>query len=348
MATIHDVAAAAGVSISTVSYALSGKRSIASSTRQRVTEAVERLGYRPHAGARMLAGARTNILALSAPVRSDNHQPTQMRFVTAVVEAARRRDYDVLLLATDDEASGIRRVASSSLVDGVVAIGVATEDERVELVREIGLPASFIGVPHGAADLACVDLDFAEAAVQGVDRLADEGHRVVGVVGHPASYSERGTGFIRRFDEAFAARAASRGVTSVSVASDLGRAAGARAVDELRERLPDMTALVLHCSEPTAEAVLVRLHQLGVEVPRDLSVLAACASYDAGELEPALDAIPLPIDEMCSRAVEAAFANIDGRLVSGVELLAPTYLSRGSVSRPPRRPSTRTDRTTAT
>jgi DNA-binding LacI/PurR family transcriptional regulator len=114
MATIHDVAQAAGVSISTVSYALSGKRSIASTTRQRVTDAVERLGYRPHAGARMLAGARTNILALSAPIRADNHQPTQMRFVTAVVEAARRRDYDVLLLATDDEVSGIRRVATSA------------------------------------------------------------------------------------------------------------------------------------------------------------------------------------------------------------------------------------------
>ncbi|GAB2970294.1 LacI family DNA-binding transcriptional regulator [Frigoribacterium salinisoli] len=338
MATIHDVARAAGVSISTVSYALSGKRSIASSTRQRVTDAVERLGYRPHAGARMLAGARTNILALSAPVRPDNHQPTQMRFVTAVVEAARRHDYDVLLLATDDEVSGIRRVASSSLVDGVVAIGVATEDERVDLVHDLGLPACFIGVPSGAGDLACVDLDFAEAAVQSVDRLADEGHRSVGVVGHPASYSERDTGFIRRFDEAFAARATSRGVLSATVASDLGRASGARAVDELLERLPDMTALVLHCSEPTAEAVLVRLHQRGIAVPRDLSVLAACASYDAGELEPALDAIPLPIGEMCSRAVEAAFERIEGRAGTGLELLAPTYLTRGSVAPPSPRP----------
>jgi len=338
MATIHDVAEAAGVSISTVSYALSGKRSIASSTRQRVTEAVERLGYRPHAGARMLAGARTNILALSAPIRADNHQPTQMRFVTAVVEAARRHDYDVLLLATDDEVSGIRRVASSSLVDGVVAIGVATEDERVDLVRDIDLPASFIGVPSRADDLACVDLDFAEAAVQAVDRLADEGHRVVGVVGHPASYTERDTGFIRRFDEAFATRAVDRGVASATIASDLGRASGARAVDELLALLPEMTALVLHCSEPTAEAVLVRLHQLGLEVPRDLSVLAACASYEAGELEPALDAIPLPIDEMCSRAVEAAFERIEGREAAGLQLLSPTYQTRGSVTRPLPRP----------
>jgi DNA-binding LacI/PurR family transcriptional regulator len=294
MATIHDVAEAAGVSISTVSYALSGKRSIAASTRQRVTEAVDRLGYRAHAGARMMAGARTNILALSSPVRSDDHQPTQMRFVTAVVEAARRHDYDVLLLATDDEVSGIRRVASSSLVDGVVALGVATEDERVALVRELDLPAGFIGIPQGVDDLACIDLDFEAAAAQSVDRLADVGHRVVGVVGHPASYRERDTGFIRRFDDAFAARAAARGVESVTIATDLSRASGGRALDELRERLPEMTALVLHCSEPTAESVLQRVRELGLVVPRDLSVLAACASYAADELEPALDMIPLP------------------------------------------------------
>ncbi|WP_371741301.1 LacI family DNA-binding transcriptional regulator [Frigoribacterium sp. CFBP 8754] len=336
MATIHDVAEAAGVSISTVSYALSGKRSIASTTRQRVTEAVDRLGYRPHAGARMLAGARTNILALSAPVRPDNHQPTQMRFVTAVVEAARRRDYDVLLLATDDEVSGIRRVASSSLVDGVVAIGVATVDERVDLVRELALPAGFIGIPQGADDLACIDLDFETAAAMSVDRLADAGHRVVGVVGHPASYQERDTGFIRRFDDAFAARAQVRGLETVTIPTDLSRASGGRAFDELRARLPGMTALVLHCSEPTAEAVLQRIRQLGLEIPRDLSVLAAAASYAADELEPALDMIPLPIDEMCRRAVEAAFERIDGRLDRGVELIAPVYLAQGSVTVPTR------------
>jgi len=205
-------------------------------------------------------------------------------------------------------------------------------------VRDIDLPASFIGVPSRADDLACVDLDFAEAAVQAVDRLADEGHRVVGVVGHPASYTERDTGFIRRFDEAFATRAVDRGVASATIASDLGRASGARAVDELLALLPEMTALVLHCSEPTAEAVLVRLHQLGLEVPRDLSVLAACASYEAGELEPALDAIPLPIDEMCSRAVEAAFERIEGREAAGLQLLSPTYQTRGSVTRPLPRP----------
>ena len=63
MAKIHEVAKAAGVSISTVSYALSGKRSISSDTRRRIEEAARELDYRPNAGARMLAGRRTNLFA---------------------------------------------------------------------------------------------------------------------------------------------------------------------------------------------------------------------------------------------------------------------------------------------
>ena len=95
-----------------------------------------------------------------------------------------------------------------------------------------------------------------------------------------------------------------------------------------------MTALVLHCSEPTAEAVLQRIRQLGLEIPRDLSVLAACASYSADEFEPPLDTIPLPIDEMCARAVEAAFA-ASTALGSRVSTYIAPDLSSG-LDRPPR------------
>lgn len=83
MTSIHDVAHAAGVSISTVSYALSGKRSVSEKTRRRIEQAVQDLGYQPNAGARMLAGRRTNIFALTEPLRLDTHTPTHMTFVLA-------------------------------------------------------------------------------------------------------------------------------------------------------------------------------------------------------------------------------------------------------------------------
>jgi DNA-binding LacI/PurR family transcriptional regulator len=148
MATIHDVARAAGVSISTVSYALSGKRSIAESTRQRVDDAVRQLDYRPNAGARMLKGTRTNILALSAPLHAGTYAPAHMTFVLSVTTAAREYDYDVLLLTQDEATSGISRVAQSSLVDGIILLDVSNEDARTDLVRTLGLPATVVGIPE--------------------------------------------------------------------------------------------------------------------------------------------------------------------------------------------------------
>lgn len=331
MVTIHEVAKAAGVSISTVSYALSGKRSISATTRARIDRAVAELDYRPNAGARMLAGARTNILALSAPIRQDAHLPTHMRFVTAVVEAARAHDDDVLLLARDDEVTGIRRVADSSLVDGVVVLGVSTDDERAEVVRRTGVPAAFVGIPGDTEGLACIDLDFAEAARASVRELVAAGHRSVGVIGHPATYVERHTGFIRRFADAFEEACRQQGVTTLALYPSLDRADQRAAVDQLRAALPDMTALAFHCNEPVVETVLAHLQAQGVRVPDDLSVLAACASYDTEVMEVPLSTIPLPLEEMCRGAVERAVRQVDGARDPGVTLLAPRFTDRGSI-----------------
>ncbi|CAM5232556.1 HTH-type transcriptional repressor PurR [Streptomyces tendae] len=67
MVTLAEVAQRAGVSASTVSYVLSGKRSISTTTRQRVEESIRKLGYHPNAGARALASSRSNIIALMIP-----------------------------------------------------------------------------------------------------------------------------------------------------------------------------------------------------------------------------------------------------------------------------------------
>ena len=98
MATIADVASHAGVSMSTVSYVLSGKRPISEETRRRVQASIRALGYHPHAGARALASSRANVIALVIPLRTGVHVPVVMQFVVSVVTSARTYDHDVLLL----------------------------------------------------------------------------------------------------------------------------------------------------------------------------------------------------------------------------------------------------------
>src|SRR3954471_6783372 len=185
MANITEVAEAAGVSISTVSYALSGKRPVAPDTRRRIEDVIRELGYSPNAGARMLAGSRTQIFALTEPLRGDTHAPTHMAFVLATAIAARRNDYDILLLTEEEASAGMRRVADSGLADAILILDVAPEDARVALSRAIDTPSIFIGVPDDHEGLVCVDLDFDAAAALAVDRVADAGHRSIGLIGQP-------------------------------------------------------------------------------------------------------------------------------------------------------------------
>src|SRR3954468_19174262 len=246
MATLADVPRHAGVSQSTVSYVLSGKRTISPATRRRVERSIRTLGYRPHAGARALASRRTSVLALVTPLRAGLHTPVAMEFVSSVVTAARRHAHDVLLLTNDEGPEGIRRVAGSALVDGLILMDVQLRDDRIPVLRELGLPAVLIGVPDDTSGLTCIDLDFRSAGARCVDHLADLDHRVIAFVGHGEDVYRRGSGFAARTLAGVSTWAALR----EPECGGGGAAATGEEVDAigppLLAREPPVTGLVVH------------------------------------------------------------------------------------------------------
>jgi DNA-binding LacI/PurR family transcriptional regulator len=334
MANIHDVARVAGVSISTVSYALSGKRPIGEKTRLRIDEAVRELDYMPNAAGRMLAGTRTRIFALTAPLRSDTYAPAHMAFVLAVVTAARAFDYDVLLLTEDEAVDGLRRVSSSRLVDGIIVLDVSVEDERADLVRSLGVPAALIGVPGDAAGLVCVDLDFEAAAALAVDRLVDAGHASVALLGHPSAVYERGSNFPVRFRDGFLARAAERGVAASFSMVEKDAPEIRQAVSAILDADPAVTGLVVHAEEGVHTTILEAVAGRGLSIPADLSVIAGVPTFDTSSFTPPLDVIPLIPADSCVRAVELAVQQLEGPIEPRVELVAPKYRDHGSVAAP--------------
>ncbi|MDU0326342.1 LacI family DNA-binding transcriptional regulator [Microbacterium sp. KSW2-21] len=333
MAKIDEVARVAGVSISTVSYALSGKRPVSAATRQRIELAVRELGYSPNAGARMLAGSQTNIFALSEPLRADSHAPSHMAFMHAMTVAARRREYDMLLLTDEDASAGMKRVAASGLVDAVLVLDVAPDDPRVAIARASATPTVFVGIPDDHGDLVCVDLDFESAATQAVDRLVDAGHERIGLIGGSRRAYEK-SNFPPRVRDTVVTRAAERGATATAVASGeivtdraLVRQAVRRFVDD------GVTGIVLHAPEEVAQVVLVELEALGRRMPDDVSIVSVGSSFDTDSLPTPIDSIPLVPQSSCERAVDLAIELVAGRPVaSGLHLISPTYLDRGSVA----------------
>lgn len=334
---ISDVARHAGVSPSTVSYVLSGKRSISPATRERVLESIEVLGYQPHAGARALASNRSNVIALVVPLRPGIHVPVAMQFAVSVVTSARDREHDVLLLTQAEGESGLRRVAGTSMVDGIIVMDVEVDDARIPTLRSLSHPSVLIGVPAETNGLTCIDLDFEAAGRACVAHLAELGHREIALIGQPPSVYERRTGFAERTVAGFEAEARERGVEAAVVPCDAAPASVTAAVTELLHERPGVTGLVVH-NEPAVTPLLEAVRGLGREVPADLSVVAIAPDDLATEASPPLTSVSLPAEDVGGRAVSLLMDKLDDLGPPEVTLLPPRLVPRASAAARPALP----------
>ena len=213
---LSEVARHADVSPSTVSYVLSGKRSISEQTRRRVLDSIATLGYRPHAGAQALASRRPNVIALVMPLRFGLYVPVLMQIAAAVVTTARGYGHDVLLLTQEEGVTGLQRVAGASLVDAVIVMDVETRDERLPVLRALRLPAVLIGFPAEPAGLTCIDLDFEAAGKASAEHLAAAGCRDVVLIGAPPEVYRRSTGYAQRTQAGFERAARAQGLRAAT------------------------------------------------------------------------------------------------------------------------------------
>jgi DNA-binding LacI/PurR family transcriptional regulator len=329
---IDDVARHAGVAPSTVSYVLSGKRTISEQTRERVMRSVKALGYHPHAGARALASNRSNVVALVVPLRSGIHVPVIMQFATSVVTEARLFDHDVLLLTQDEGVAGLQRVAGTAMVDALIVMDVELFDARIPVLRELNRPAVLIGSPAEPQGLACIDLNFTATGEVCLNHLADLGHRRVALIGSPPEVYKRETGYASRMVSGVKQAAARRRVkVSVHPCEVAPLAADAIVAPLLREH-PDLTGVIVH-NEPMVEPLLKAFAAYGRTVPDDLSVVAICPDEQAEQVRTALTSVAVPAEEIGRMAVRMLMGGLRGDREIGSTLLQPKLTVRHSTAK---------------
>ena len=212
MTTIGDVAQFAGVSRSTVSYALSGKRAISRETRERIESAINELGYTPNAGARALATSQTMVIGLFVQFFRDEFSPAMLQYVLPISDAAREWGYDILMVTEEDGPRALQRITDSEMVDGVVLLNVGHEDSRVAPLRAARQPGALVGLPRDTEGLDVFDLDFGEAARMLVDHLYALGHREIILISPHQHVIARGGAYVWRFREAALERGARYGL----------------------------------------------------------------------------------------------------------------------------------------
>ncbi len=312
MFTSRDVAERAGVSQSTVSYVMSGKRSISNTTRERVLAVMAELTYQPNAGARALASQRTQVIGLVAPLGATIDASGLLPFLETIASSARERDYDVLLVTVDEGPSALTRLAGRRICDAIVVMEVEAHDERVAVARSVGVPVIFVGVPDDASGLWCVDVDFTAAGRMAVDELVATGHRRILVVGHDARTIARDINYVRRFERGVEEAAARSGVAVDLLAPVEATSADAsRAADWILAARGDDPIGVVVPNTDVSQALLTALTARGLALARDVSVIGLCTDAAAVGMVPPLTNVSLEPRDVSRRTMNILFRRLE-------------------------------------
>jgi DNA-binding LacI/PurR family transcriptional regulator len=320
---IKEVAAAAGVSVTTVSHALNGKGRLPEETRQHVRRVAEQLCYQPSAAARNLVGGKTGLLGLlisqpaGSSVRfSDFAYFTQL--MMAASTAAMKAGY-ALVLAAD-----LGPTANTPLpLDGALVIDPVADDPVVQELVESGIPLVTTGRILGASpERPWVDNDHATGVRSVLDHLARRGAERIALLSNPAFMS-----YTLDVETAYRAWCTEHSVKPLvtRVGADLTESSGYAAARKLlAQRHPPDAIYATY--DRVGVGALLAARAANIAVPDNL-LLAVTATGSGGEpTRPSLTGLSLHPDQIGTRAAELLIDLVQERTPPSVHVTVPTRL----------------------
>jgi DNA-binding LacI/PurR family transcriptional regulator len=187
--TIRDVAAYAGVSVSTVSYVINNNPLTKPATRQRVRAAIRELGYHPNTTARNLKSSETHLIGYAWHVPEDpvRRNPLLDLFLYELAQQAESRGYHILTFTQSIE-QGVKTyetLVNTNRVDGFVLSDLTYDDSRVKRLLEMRVPFAAYGRSNEEWDFPYVDVDGERGIQLAVEHLATNGHKAIGFISYP-------------------------------------------------------------------------------------------------------------------------------------------------------------------
>lgn len=330
---IKDVAREAGVSITTVSHALSGKGRLPEETRARVQQVAAALGYTPNAAARSLAGGRTGLLAtyVSLPGNAPlafTEIDYYVDVINAATAAAIERGYALVVAPSTAGDETWSRLP----LDGVVVIDPAEGDSSLAALRARDLCLVLIGRDlHGSPADVVVQNDRAAGTRTVLDHLAERGARRVGLLTF-ATYES----FTEDAVAEYRAWCSKRGQEPVLVAASADSTAGPtafRAGAEAFLDVPERPDGVFCLYEDLGLEVMRLAAERGVRVPEELMVVAISEMGGAETADPPLTTLELNQAELGATAAELLMDLVEGEGAGSVEDLPTRLVARASTAR---------------
>ena len=313
MASIKDVAKKAGVSISTVSYVISGTRPVSQKTKDLVRRTMDEIGYRPHAVARALASRRSRILALVLSPQERALGITELDLITRASERAIEKGYHLVLWTVgDDQIRDLEELIAQGLADGLILMEIKENDARVEWLRASGFPFAIIGRCSDSEEVSHTDIDFRSTVREALAYLKELGHRRVALVNQSRDVYLAGYGPVVRVHGDFEAACGDLGLDAFRLFAHPNPADGCRAMKTVLENLPDVTALLV-MNDGAIPGILQAASDEGKAIPDDLSIISLVSSSRFAEMMvPALTEMEVPVAELMGDAVDSLIARLEG------------------------------------
>lgn len=289
-ATIEEVAAAAGVSRSTVSRVVNGSTSVSPEAQAAVKDAIARLHYVPNPAARSLATRQTKAIALIVPEDTARFfgDPFFAEVVAGISARMTRSDYILnLLIASDDGGAKAAGFVRNGGVDGAIIVSHHANDSFVGRIAE-SVPVVFGGRPARIRpEDYIVDVDNVRGARLGAQHLIDRGCRRLATVSGPQSM-RAGVDRVRGFRDALT----DAGLEPLAVIDgDFTEEGAMEATRQLLTASGGRPDGIFVASDLMARGVLRMLREAGVRVPDDIAVVGFDDSQVAVNLEPALTTV---------------------------------------------------------
>jgi LacI family transcriptional regulator len=306
--TIAHVASRAGVSATTVSHVLSGKRVVGASTRDIVLSAIQELGYRPNHVARNLRTRQSHMIAVVVPDLTNPFYAVLTRGLADEVDAA---GYGTYVCNTDglhDREKKFFEDVQDRGVDGIVLASGETASEVTFGPADYGTPIVCIGgqLDHPRCDAVMADDE--SGSRDATMFLLDRGYQRVAMIQGPAHSADARTAGFRTALSTFGLEPPASRMTH----GDWSRAGGRRAMQELMaaSERPDA---VFCANDLMAIGALDVVHELGLTVPGDLAVVGFDDVDAATIVTPQLTTVRNQAYEAGSTAGDLLLSRMTGR-----------------------------------
>ncbi len=306
---IFDIATEAGVSIATVSRALSDTPNLKSARQRKVLEVVQKYNYKPSVAARGLNQGHSKLISIGLP---EITHPFYSEMFSAAADEARAKGYSLLISRIPDSSSGYQAFLDQLIErrpDGVILAGGMVEDDkekdRLTILNHLRnyMPIVLVGDPVENFPCVCISGDMHESAAVSVRHLHTLGHKRIAFLGGKSQ--KRGS---TKREQGYREQMTAFGLEEnicVRLESGYWLEDGVIGIQKLLAEFPNgnRPTAVIAINDLVAMGILRQLNSMGIQVPSDMAVIGCDNQFFAAYTNPPLTTVDLHISELGRRAM---------------------------------------------